>query len=443
MAADHLKLRLTGGLDNPTFWAACLKSSMAYSGEGLLLRNIGIYPYTNDWTSTDDPTVALAPTMAYILYHGRALKARQRPDRDSVFSILMAEYLSPALPADLFLDQEKARLEFRKIVYGLVYREANLAQISPDATREKYQRIMLAKEDFFPEPFLENIIQTEEHPIADDWPLLADIDITRPGTLPSIESAMRVLYFIATEVSGKMKILGLDIIVNAVIAVHKRAIVSDVYLEKIKNTIMLDLKIQVDIAHKYIYTFYQQFGGQIDDANIHLLMRRIWENQIPKNALRFTLTMMQTFPGGLTSLITIGRAIKKYDDFNWGIIFNMFPEDTVNYFNGVTVVDGNVYYALRRNLGIVKTTCYANLAWIAQELLIRVGGELSLSGYRGWKCPVAQKSAADKLIAAYITGRNQGIEIVNDNDPGIVRHPYHARLLELVKSDKNRQLFGR
>ncbi len=52
---------------------------------------------------------------------------------------------------------------------------------------------------------------------------------------------------------------------------------------------------------------------------------------IPDRALRMKLTLQHTPGSSLTSFISIGKAIRSFDDFPWKIISNMLPGEMANF----------------------------------------------------------------------------------------------------------------
>jgi len=79
----------------------------------------------------------------------------------------------------------------------------------------------------------------------------------------------------------------------------------------------------------------------------------------------------------------IGRAINTFPTFLWAKIEHITGEIT-KYHAAAILVNGNRYYGFKKDLGAAKSTNYKNLGWVANELLLRCNGEVSLKGYHGW-----------------------------------------------------------
>lgn len=138
----------------------------------------------------------------------------------------------------------------------------------------------------------------------------------------------------------------------------------------------------------------------INDENIADVFIR-WTALIGQKSLRLALTIQQAAGTGLTTLIVIGNAIKSYPDFDWAQVRLHFPQEWNNFTRAVQVVNNNPYYGYRKDLGVVKSTLYKNLSYIAKELLIKVGGQQSLTQYAEFPVRIPDKAGFDVLISDY------------------------------------------
>ncbi|CAH0562969.1 unnamed protein product [Brassicogethes aeneus] len=129
-------------------------------------------------------------------------------------------------------------------------------------------------------------------------------------------------------------------------------------------------------------------------------------------------------------------ALKAYPDFDWTTAFHLFSQDTTNYRTALTVVNGNVYYGFIKDLGAARSTKFANLAYVAKELLIQVGGEVSLRTYQGWKGRVPEQGTIDLIIGAYITNRTERLAGARDPDAATLDpHEHQEFIVDAVQDD--------
>lgn len=379
-----------GPAENATFYNRNLSKSELYSR--LFLRNLDKMPFRGNWDGTS------APTMAYILYYLRAQLIAQRATKLMVLPAVMAEFLGPYLSRDLFMAQGDAEEEVIRLVEYMILNVNVAALLSPDVNRAEYSATVGRPDGEFTEAAVNRFGDFA----AADWP---DYQ-AQPNARITIAQAIRILFFAANRTAIRNQCNGLDLIVYTTVAISKRGTVSEDFCRKITEGIMADLGKDIRLEPDVIKQFYSVFGPGIDDNSIVEVKNR-WELLIPEDALRLKLTVRQLVGSGLTALITVGRAIRKYPDFPWGRISNMYTNDCRNYLAALRAVNGNLYYGFRKDLGVVRSTLYPNLAFIAKELLIKVGGEASLRHYRGWKARIPEQGTIDIIIGEYEQARQQ------------------------------------
>lgn len=160
--------------------------------------------------------------------------------------------------------------------------------------------------------------------------------------------------------------------------------------------------------------FYRHFGNNINDTNISDIFDR-WNALIGEKCLRLNLTITRASESGLTSYLVIGQAIRTYNDFDWARIAMLYPAEWQNYCAAVEAVGNNPFYGYRKNLGVVRSTKYKSIAYVAKQLLIIVGGQSSLRFYQGWATRVPDKEAVDIMITQY--ERDHGEVAINTPIP--------------------------
>lgn len=373
--------------DNDIFFKEWLKSDAFYTN--LYLRNINLPPMTGSW---DDP---LIPSMAYFASLGRRLVLnRQARMEDSIIrATTCAELLGPALPETFFLPTEAARSMLIRAVRELLA-HMRLSVMSR-GNRENYHEFM------------------ELHPTLAGTPLPDDYDMYE--TDPQI--AMRLLGCIAAGALSIYSVSGVSIITHIIVAVCKRGIVSQEFLEKISTGIRDDLSLDVILDEATIALFFKQFGKNIDENSVGAILTR-WGSRLPGGAMRLSLTIQQTSGSGLTSLKTIGKAITSFPDFPWWHICALFPGEWNSFRIAVAKVGTNAYYGFSKDLMEVRSTKYKSLAWIAKELLAKIGGDRRIGAYKGWPSRIAHQPTVDGLIADYEARR--GAAAINQHDPRLV-----------------------
>lgn len=172
-------------------------------------------------------------------------------------------------------------------------------------------------------------------------------------------------------------------------------------IEKLNDGMATDLGMRnVPLSSSAMKTFFQMYGALINEETIENIINR-WINLTPQTAVRVRTTLTQARGSGLTTYITIGKAMKKYPDFNWGTVSEMYPEDWNNFTNATQVIGDNAWYGFSKNLGQVAATKYRILGYIAKELFVKVGGDQPLSRYQGWTNSIPHRAAIDRMIAAY------------------------------------------
>lgn len=95
---------------------------------------------------------------------------------------------------------------------------------------------------------------------------------------------------------------------------------------------------------------------------------------LPDIALRLRLVVDQTANSELTAIVTIGRAIKYLQEFQWVDIARIYAEEVIVIEAAIATIGNNGYHGFRRDLGPVKSTLYKSIAYVSKEVLIRVRG---------------------------------------------------------------------
>ncbi|KAF5287692.1 hypothetical protein FQA39_LY15792 [Lamprigera yunnana] len=145
---------------------------------------------------------------------------------------------------------------------------------------------------------------------------------------------------------------------------------------------------------------YKHFGDGIDSGNIRAVTEH-WESLLPVQALRLRLTVQQSAGTGLTALHVCGRAMNTFRDFKWDRVMEFYSDEWSNLQEAIRAVGDDVWYGFNHDLGVVRSTKYRNIAYVAKELLVKINGEDSLTRYGGWTRRARFQAGVDLLIAEY------------------------------------------
>lgn len=359
--------------ENAVFYRKYLISAPIFTG--LMFRNLNIRPFNGNW---DNKNIA---TMVYLGNYGRC-RYQQIPHEPIQNTVaVMAEMLGPYLAEGLFLRQAQARDMVIKSVQELV-KEENLRRVLPNFNQVGWNAIIDDQQSY---------VHAQAYTNVFGFAGQNDFEVA------SIEAAIRILYHLAAHTNQMWTLNPLDLIVGVTVSIAKRGTLSVEFMNKIVEGILQDLGANINLEIEAIQTFYRFFAGGIDDVTIPLIQRR-WQQLIPQQALRLTLTVAQLAGSGLTTYSTIGTALRKYPNFNWGVIERTFPTEWANFRVALNTVGNNVYYGFRRDLGVVKSTNFKSLGYIAKELLVRADGRVTLNRYMGWARSIKFKAQIDQMI---------------------------------------------
>lgn len=347
---------------------------------GLVFRNLAYGIFSEQWNNSDIISCVAIVTAGRVLYlHDQQV----RPNADSCYAVIMAELLGPCLNRDLFLGTQEAREVFVQAIKALLASE-RLGTIT-NADKESY--IAAA---------LEGIVQDQQ---AAHRPTFEN-HWTQAEQGAEFHSAYMVCLHLAKEAKSGWKMSGLSLLVHTYVSVLKRGTVTTGFLRKIQRGIEADIGNSIEFRVEALKAFYDFFGEGIDANSIKHIIAW-WKSLLPQHALRLVLTVNQTAGGGLTSIISIGRAVYKYQNFKWSIIKSMFPDDWQAALTAMATIDGDPYYGFNRDLRAVRSTLYKSLVYVAMQLLIKVGGESSLTAYGGLPTRTPNIAAVDLLITQY------------------------------------------
>ncbi|QPB73973.1 glycoprotein [Hymenopteran chu-related virus OKIAV147] len=249
----------------------------------------------------------------------------------------------------------------------------------------------------------------------------------------SIEQAMKILRVLASYVYPNSRECSVEMVFHMLIAICKQGNATIKSIQKMQQDVSRDLDIQIELHMEVVKTVHRHSTGSINETSVAHIIEQ-WNAWIPAGALRARLTVQQASFVNLTSFVTIGRAIRLYATFPWARVAGLYPVDVENFIAAEAVVAGNQYFGFARDLGVVRSTKYKNLAWLAKELLVRIKGETSLTKYKGWVAVPAYPDVINGIIDDYIAGLDRDGEEAENPANGL-------RLVNAVRADRNGDLF--
>lgn len=233
------------------------------------------------------------------------------------------------------------------------------------------------------------------------------------NTTAHLETKMR--YF-STHCYPNYQLGPLTSFVSVFVALAKRGTCSSAFITKIQNGIKDDTGHTIKINETTIRTFYGLSSQYLSGDMMQALFER-WRGYLPPEAVRMSVTLQQAAGSGLTSLATIGRAVRLYPDFCWWLLFDAFSSEFAAVVYAMKVVRGNVFYGFNRDIDRVKSTRYPQLAWIAKELIMKVENSNTMSGYAGWAPAIKYQDRVRDYITRYQTHRmNRALVALGDEE---------------------------
>lgn len=366
----------------------------------------------------EDLSEAEASRWAMLLTYGAYVIAEvSLPPIPHIKAVSVGELIAPVLPHNYFLSPANANTKIRSIIKYYLNNETPMNRgrtkahfiethnnIAEDEQGEDYEQI---------------------DPQASDDNLL-----TSHGDV--------YCQFLMMDSNTDLSMKPLDLFTTLYVAVAKRGNVTGDFLTKISNGMMDDLQYNANLDEDVVALVYRFYGGFINATNAPIILER-WLNDIPEIALRVRLTLQQATNSGLTSFVTIGRAIKKYPDFPWTKANILTGGELANFNAAITAVNGNQYYGFNKSLGAARSTQFSSIGYIAKELLINLNGEVSLKKYAGWVRAPKNAAVIKAMIEAY---KAQYVARIEDYEPTDAENENMAALITTVSNAANADIFA-
>jgi hypothetical protein len=124
--------------------------------------------------------------------------------------------------------------------------------------------------------------------------------------------------------------------------------------------------------------FFDRGSSVQRPTNMKTLFKH-WGTILPPDTVKFTTKLNQTCGSGLTSYLTICRAMITFPDFQWPVISRLAPTEWNAFCSAGGAIVVNPYCGFSRKIGNASTSGYKTIASVAKELLIRLTSETALA----------------------------------------------------------------
>ncbi|DAZ90403.1 TPA_asm: nucleocapsid protein [Periplaneta americana mononega-like virus] len=199
-----------------------------------------------------------------------------------------------------------------------------------------------------------------------------------------------------------------DIQIEFMYAVCTRGNTTEAKVRRFSQNYQEQTGVEPNISPERVRLYYQYYGRYLDATNIRPILET-WKAELPEPALSMRLIVSQAAYGGMTQLMTIGLAVLTFPDFPWMKLASVFPGEFEAVQRALVLVHGNPYFGYTRDMGMVASRHYKNLAYAAKELLIRSGGHDSLRAYAGWPRSCIEQQGVTALLDQYLQRRAAGL----------------------------------
>lgn len=415
-------VRAYGPADNAAFFDKYLTRSPYFSDLFVCAVNNGAFR----GNFLEDKAVY----MAYLAWYGRGVLLNDTPpSTENVLVGTWGDLLAPNMDQARIMPQEDARVHLINCVVALFSRDAH-ANIAPTANEDRVQagdalgRAWAMFELAAGVPANKPAAGAGGAPLARTDAVEARVGENGIITLlyagygghreeqPTLDAALRVLSFLAGFISNAYKRSGpIGMLTSVLVSVSKRGQMSTDYSNKIREGIRADFgDNNITFNERPCEIFWKTYGVAINDRVIEQVVNR-WIAATPESAVRLRTTLQQAKYQGLTVYCMIGKAIRKFQQFKWGVVQRMFAAEWTNYQAALTAVGNNAWYGYRKDLGAAKSTNFPSLAWIAKNLLNRVGGDANIMRYRGGVTRIEFQAQIEQLITNLEQTRGQEIDL--------------------------------
>nr|QPL15354.1 nucleoprotein [Hymenopteran chu-related virus OKIAV146] len=346
------------------------------------LRSLGVWPFINNYTDPAVIPIAFVMSSMASFSSGHDSSVRR-------MAVTIGEMASPVLPAPMIATRNQAENFYMYCFENYIISQGYQAICVPPVG---------STENFWTAERLAhfNGAAATDEPI---WPPI--IDAAHPITARRV--MMNAFYMASFLTLGNSQ-LQATVFSTAWVSLAKRGTVSEEMIQKVVDGIKTDLGLTITInadCCKIVYAAYMKGMNGTNAGTVFTLL----SNLIPDIAMRLKLTLTQTIQSGLASLSFIHNAMTSYHDFGWARVDRLTGGDVTRAMAAFELVGNNLYFGFNRDLGAAKSTRYSSLCWVAMQLLVRVGGQVTIRRYGAFNRQAVNRPVLEAMITEYIDMR--------------------------------------
>lgn len=365
-----------GILDKPGFWTQVLRKGDPYVK--LCLRHCSARP----WNNTDQiANYSKAMEVAWLLATRIVAKHRiTSPASTTVWT--MMETLAPRVHDTRYLAQAQADDQIMEVVYS----NRSLSEIMTNYTAAMYAQDIVdlnADADF-------------ECP-NNNAGMPATVDEALDTVANKSAAGAMALLWIQAHRAANLVTRPAQVLVTTLCALAKQGMATPGFVDKITNGFMQDTGKQIELDTEAISACWDLIVHHVDDGNVENVVRR-WLTRLPHEALRLRITLQQIPGEGLTCITSIIKAVGEYPMFDWAWVTLNFPTEARAVATAVGEITNKPYYGYKKDLALVKAANYRTIGYIAQQLLVKVGGEGPLRAAKCFTRTPKMKIIIDEMI---------------------------------------------
>lgn len=378
--ADPAEL-VDGILDLPSVWEAILRTSDPFTR--LALRRLRCKPW-NLLETYQGPGKVMAFRAAWIysIYYVAA-EAPKWPS-DIVLVWTMMEVWAPRVHESRYLPPDVGERLYIHIVYQML----PFTEHFPGYTQQEYIA------DFA--EYQADPLWYEGH-LATSVPPLVSYGV--PPQFQSKYGASFIIWVMAKK-SAYLESKPLEVLVNCLCALAKQGNATEHFVTKIQTGVQTDLGKPVTLSTAAISSCWLMLRHHVDDGNVGEVIRK-WLAFMPPDILRLRITLQQIPGEGLTAITTIRKAFREIRGFDWLLIFVNWPGQFYDAAIACRAIDANPYYGYKKDMTLVKAANFKELGYVAQQLMIYVGGQGTLRNARCFTRNPMMKNYLDKMISVF------------------------------------------
>ncbi|AJG39062.1 putative nucleoprotein [Wenzhou crab virus 2] len=354
-----------GPASNKVQWGVAFGRDLKY--DAFRLKNLNHGVFQGAWDDAD--------LLLYVAFYGRV--RAQVVGTNMMYAVTIfaiGEGIMDCLPDSAYLDQAQAQAAFIQDISSL-FPLSSVGWLRVDATT--YANA------------LTNELRGLNLPATHSEGLAQALDL---------RGAYAVMVWLAKRLTASVR--KTEIILWTLVALVKQGNISDRFTNKITQSLEQEVGVTVTLPSDGIRAVWDVYGPYINEVTAGPVFNR-WLPLVPQNALRVRLTILQAAGEGLTAFTTILKALRAHPRFHWSRVINLFPQEWDNFVNAVTAVGANTFYGFKKDLGVVRSTMYKNLGYVAKELMVKVSGDAPLNFYAGWTRIPAFRTIIDQMVVDY------------------------------------------